>query len=76
MAVTRWGGPRPGAMVRRVPAEARSAVVGVQGMPDGGQDAFRMRAASYPDISTGQAACGWERRLRQLPAGSAAGTGS
>lgn len=49
-------------MAWRVPAEARSAVV--QGMPDGGEDAFRMRAASCPEISTGRARATSGRRRR------------
>ena len=76
MAMTHWGGPRPAAVARHMPAEARSTKVGVQGMPDGGEDAFHMRAASHPEISTGRATSSWERRPRRLPAGSAAGTGA
>lgn len=53
-------------MVRRMPAAAFSAIIGVQGMPDGGEDAFHMRAASRPETSTGQATIARERWPRWL----------
>lgn len=51
-------------------------MVGVQGMPDGGEDAFHMRAALRPEISTCQATSGREQQPRRLPAGSVTGAGA
>lgn len=53
MVLTCWSGPGPESVARHILVKACSAGVRVQGMPDGGEDAFHMRASSHPGISTG-----------------------